>query len=346
MEAQLVHIPDEILDEIFSRLSIKCLMQFKCVCKLWLFRISNFNFHHKTGSESILLIEKSESPTVSVYSIDDDKFVSKSLSILCNEKKYHGKRIVVSNSCNGLVIIGLGESFFMFNPLTRYLVKVLALNCMRKNGNVVIGLCYNASTNDYKVVVRFTHRFGHGRVFVVASLKTKRWVQINFPFVVASTKAGPMVNGRMHWTVNERANNHYSRFKKIVCFDLHKNLFEEFPSPRDFREKDSIIGLGVSGECLCMATKTHFYVSIFVMKEYGIRESWTYVAFFQLDFNPFLFTKTDVILGKKYAPHVLAYNMKKNTLRVFNLPNVNNLLDAISFIQNLASPVGYEWDEN
>ncbi|KAM7485686.1 hypothetical protein LguiA_001695 [Lonicera macranthoides] len=293
------------------------------------------------GSESILLIEKSESPTVSAYSIDDDKFVSKSLSILCNEKNYHGKRIVVSNSCNGLVIIGLGESFFMFNPLTRYFVKVLALNCMRQNGIVMIGLCYDASTNDYKVVVRFTHRFSNGRVVVVASLKTKRWVQINFPFVVASTKAGPILNGRMHWTVNERANNQCSRFKKVICFDLHKNLFEEFPSPRNLGDNDSIIGLGVLEECLCMAIKTLFDIYVSVMKEYGIGESWTYVGSLPFDFKPFLFTKTDEILGKKYLPQVLAYNMKNKTLRVFNLPNVNNLLDAISFIQNLVSPIGY-----
>lgn len=114
---------------------------------------------------------------------------------------------LVSNSCNGLVIIGLGESFFLFNPLTRYLVKVLALNCMFQNGIVVKGLCYDASTNDYKVVVRFMHHFGRSKVVVGASLKTKRWVQINFPFNVASTKAGPIANGRMHWIVNDNANN-------------------------------------------------------------------------------------------------------------------------------------------
>lgn len=86
----------------------------------------------------------------------------------------------------------------MFNPSTCYLVKVLKLNCMRHNSIVVAGLCYDASSNDYKVVIRFTRHLDDRKYVVVARLKTKRWVEINFPFDVGSTKAGPTVNGRMH----------------------------------------------------------------------------------------------------------------------------------------------------
>ncbi|KAM7485682.1 hypothetical protein LguiA_001691 [Lonicera macranthoides] len=347
MESEL---PDEIIDEILSRLPVQSLLRFKCVCKRWLSTISDPNFHQKTQSESILIVEGLKPLTASLSSIDDNRFVTKSFSF--ERKNYCNKRTVISHSCNGLVIIGIHESFFLFNPLTRYFAKVLVMNCLRQNNTTVAGLCYDASTNDYKVVIRFTHRFRRDGVVVVASLKTKRCVQINFPFDVASTKAGPVVNGTMHWTVNDSVNNQYSLSKKIIYFDLCRNLFEEFPSPQSqFGGKNAIFCLGVSGGYLCMVRLDHFNIEILIMKKYGVRESWTALTVIPLvypPYPPFLFTKNGdiMILQKKNKFQVLAHNPEKQTTRTFDLPIVEDLfLDGISLVPNIASRSGYEWDE-
>lgn len=294
-------------------------------------------------------MEGLETLTACLYSIDDNKRVIESFSVPCNKKKIY-KRIVLSNSCNGLVIIGVGESLFLFNPMTRCLVKVLALKCLIPSCNIVAGLCYDASTNDYKVVIRFTHRFGRGKVVVVASLKTKRCVQINFPFHVASTKAGPVVNGRMHWSVQDRVNNQYSPSKKILYFDPCRNLFAEFPSPQSkFGDKNAIISLGVLGGYLCIGRVHCLDIEVVIMKKYGVRESWTSLTILSLVLSPYppiLFTKNGEILQKKNESQVLANNLEKKTKRTFDLPIGNNfLLNAVSLVQNLTSPSGYEWDE-
>ncbi|KAM7485693.1 hypothetical protein LguiA_001702 [Lonicera macranthoides] len=247
--ARLVHVPDEIIDEILSRVPVKSLLRFKCICKCWLSKILDPNFRHNRDIESILHM-KSETQTISLYSIDGDKAVTESFALPSNDKKYECKRTFVSNSCNGLVIICFGKSFFLFNPSTRYLVKVLEHNYLRHNSSVVIGLCYDASAKDYKVVIRFTHRSDFVKSVVVASLETKRWVEINFPFNAASTNAGPIVNGKLHWTVDKKF-RYSSLSKEIICFDPHTNLFVEFPSPQSkFRGENAIAGLGVLGECL------------------------------------------------------------------------------------------------
>ncbi|KAM7488750.1 hypothetical protein LguiB_026234 [Lonicera macranthoides] len=335
----LVHIADEIVDEILTRLPVKSLLRFKCVCKRWLSTISNPNFHKKREFESIVFFN-SKTRNVSLHSIDNDKVTTESSFVLGTQSKYEGKKTVVSNSCNGLVIIGFEESFFLFNPLTRYFVRVLKLNCMRHNSVVVAGLCYDESSNDYKVVIRFTRHLDDQKYVVVARLKTKWWVEINFPFVAASTKAGPIVNGRMHWTVNDAT--------KIICFDPRKNLFEDFPSPPSkFQNATAdIIGLGVVGDRLCMVRRVRQTSQVLIMKEYGIGESWTALTVMTLFFPPFLFIKNGEnheILGNKNTSQILAYNPKENIKRKFDLPNPN-LFGGISFVQNLTSPVGIEWD--
>ncbi|KAM7485685.1 hypothetical protein LguiA_001694 [Lonicera macranthoides] len=348
MESEL---PDEIIDEILSRLPVQSLLRFKCVCKRWLSTISDPNFHQKTEIESILVVESLKTLAASLISIDANKFVTKSFSVPCNEREnYYYENIIVSNSCNGLVIIGIRESFFLFNPSTRHFAKVLVLNCSCQSNVVMAGLCYDTYTNGYKAVIRFMHRFEHGRVVVVASLKTKRCVRINFPFDVTSTKAGPVVNGMMHWTVNDSVNNRQS--KKIIYFDPSRNLFEEFPSPpSQFGGKKAIFHLGVSGGYLCMVRLCRFNIEVLIMKKYGIRESWTSLTTMPLPshpFLPFIFTNNGdiMIVQKKNKSQLLADNPEKKTTRIFDLPNVENLLlDGVSIVQNIAWPSGYEWDE-
>ncbi|KAM7488748.1 hypothetical protein LguiB_026232 [Lonicera macranthoides] len=341
---RLVHLPDEIIDEILSRVPIKSLLRFKCVCRHWFSKISDPNFRHKREIESILQI-KSETRTISLHSIDGDKVVTESFVLPSNDRKYECKRTFLSNSCNGLVIICFGKSFFLFNPSTRYLVKVLELNYLRYNCVVMIGLCYDASTKDYKVVIRFTHHSDDVKYVVAASLKTKRWVEINFPFEAASVNAGPMVNGKMHWTVNEKFKNS-SLPQEIICFDQHTNLFKEFPSPQSkFRGENAIAGLGVLGECLCMVRRKFHTVEILIMKEYGVKESWTSLSTVTFFSSPFLFIKNGEILGKIKGYQVFAHNPQKNTRRKFDLTGSNDLLHAVALVQNVLSPVGYEWDE-
>lgn len=60
---------------------------------------------------------------------------------------------VISNSCNGLVLIGFAESLFLLNSSTRYCVEVLTLDSLEDYRYTVMGLCYDVCANDYKATV-------------------------------------------------------------------------------------------------------------------------------------------------------------------------------------------------
>ncbi|KAM7488733.1 hypothetical protein LguiB_026217 [Lonicera macranthoides] len=265
----------------------------------------------------------------------------------------------VSNSCNGLFIIRFGGSYFLFNPSTRYFAKVLS--CPHEFDKIV-GLCYDAYTKDYKVV-QLLHYGTVTSVVIAASLKSKRWAPVGFPFNAASTCDGSLLNERLHWTVHE----------KIVRYDPHPNAFEEFPSPTG--NASSILRLGVSGGCLCIVRRdSERYVEekyeVLTMKEYGVGESWTTLFFIiSSDFLPILVSKNCevflkksvrssnsslsfltkngeiLLLGKENMSRKLfAYNWRKNTTTDLDTVSNDNWWGAVSFVQNLTSPVGYEWD--
>ena len=60
-------------------------------------------------------------------------------------------------SCNGFVLVSLGTSIFLWNPATKDSEKVLThevLACRGKGANsIMYGLCYDSSTEDYKVII-------------------------------------------------------------------------------------------------------------------------------------------------------------------------------------------------
>ncbi|KAM7485681.1 hypothetical protein LguiA_001690 [Lonicera macranthoides] len=385
MELELPHLPDEIIDDILTRLPVKSVLRFKSVCKRWLSTISYPSFHRKTEHESILLVEESDSDevlNVSLYSIDDNKLVTESFSlpVPCNEKKYKRSETVVSNSCNGLVIIGFGESIFLFNPSTRYFAKVLC--CPHRYKYETVGLCYDATTNDYKVVLQLSQLYGANlssnmATPDVASLKSKQWARVHFHFRfdASSVRGGPIVNGTLHWTVEDAIDRNqtnsliYQSKKIIICYDPCVNVFEEFPSP--IGNASAIFCLGVLGGCLCMARFRGKFaeerIEVLKMKEYGVRESWTTLFFISSDFRPFLFTedhevflkkkpvsnsslflftKNREVLLKQNVPGVLlSYNLRKKTTMDLDMLRNRNWWDVVSFTQNLASPVGCEWDK-
>lgn len=122
-------LPDEIVDEILTRLPVKSLLRFKCICKRWLSTISNPSFQ-KRELESVLLTVSSHYAHTTFYSINDaDQAFINTFSMSWSYDNLRFKEhAIVSNSYNGLVLISLGFSVFLFNPLTRYSVKFLTLD--------------------------------------------------------------------------------------------------------------------------------------------------------------------------------------------------------------------------
>ena len=362
-------LPDEIVDEILTRLPVKSLLRFKCICKRWLFTISNPNFH-KRKLKSVLLTVSSHNDYTTFYSINnaDPAFINPFSMSWSYDKVWFRQDPIVSNSCNGLVLISFGVSVFLFNPSTRYSIKVLTLD--RLQDFAVMGLCYDAYANDYKAVVCMDDESPElGSAFVlVASLKSKQWIGVGFPFDACTVMEGPVVDGQMHWTVLESTDDDASTDKKIIRFDPRTNKFHDFPSPLSkFGGVNAIVGLGDPDGRLWMARGDNRYnfqaqegdVEILVMKEYGVVESWTTVfVLSNLGVNPyygnlipFLITKHrelllmllryDIISPGK----VLAYNPRTKSYRtILEIPLPDYVFHGTSLVESLVSPADYRWD--
>ncbi|KAM7489193.1 hypothetical protein LguiB_026677 [Lonicera macranthoides] len=356
-------IPHEIIEEIFFRLPVKSLLRFKCVCKRWLSTISDPNFH-KRESGSVLLTNRE---THTFYTIDDDDkaLVNDAFSVPWSNSQRHPKeRVVISNSCNGLVLVAFGKSLFLFNPSTRYFVKVLTLDRLEHNHyDTIVGLCYDMHANDYKAVVRFALKLPtNACLFVVATcLKTKQWTRISFPFnQVYAVRDGPEVNGLLHWTVSGSTHDEFPfGHRNIVRFDPCTNKFDVFPSPKPkFGNVNVIVGLGILGGRLCMARADNEDlggVEILTMQEYGVVGSWTsMLVLSNLRLNPYHESLTPLLITKdgevlliltsllSHWKKLFAYNPRTEFQRsiISGFPFV----EGVSFVESLVSPAGYGWD--
>lgn len=147
----------------------------------------------------------------------------------------------------------------LFNPSTRYsVVEALTLDCLDLTSpfyyDISIGLWYDASVDYYKALVMEHSNF---QPVFVSCLKSKKWVKINVPFVVQYSVRGPLVNGRIHWTIDESWTE-----RRIIYFEPTRNMFEWLPSPPEnqrYRSKYPVLGLGVLDGCLCVAQRIKGY---------------------------------------------------------------------------------------
>ncbi|KAM7492940.1 hypothetical protein LguiB_027549 [Lonicera macranthoides] len=353
IRATTMILPQDIIEEILYRLPVKSLLRFKGVSKRWLSVLSdsNFNLFYKRKSSSVFAITLNGKIPL-LYSIDDDnassiKAFSLNVPPLILEEYNNIDRYwqrTTSNACNGLVLLRISnDSLALFNPSTRcYSPKALTLDCFDSTSTsyyTEIGLCYDASIDDYKTLVIIYPVYKTHRVFV-SCLKSKRWVEITHaPFDVGCSIRGPLVNGHIHWTIG----------KTIAYFETTRNTFEALPSPPDHRQYLTI-GSGVLDECLCIGRRsrnmTEDDVEVVAMKKYGVAESWTALYVISIlkvsscfsPLWPLLLTKNgEEVLFISNREQIWAYNPTSMSYRKFDIP-ADRYLCATSVVQTIVSP--------
>ncbi|XP_059288726.1 F-box protein CPR1-like, partial [Lycium ferocissimum] len=216
-------------------------------------------------------------------------------------------------------MINADRHIYLWNPATRLSTKVLELDPRLGDYYTRGGLCFDFSKNVYKAVLILAHVSDHHdadpdygyRLFIVASLKDKHWRKLEFPYDidVNLVSDGITLQGRLHYRVrfkksycenyndeddfndgNNKRHKSDSR-NQVICFDPISEKFIMFPvpEPKSNQEENAIVDLGVLNECLCMTCLDDDKggVEILVMKEYGVKESWTSLFFIRnLEINP------------------------------------------------------------
>ncbi|KAE8660313.1 hypothetical protein F3Y22_tig00116954pilonHSYRG00143 [Hibiscus syriacus] len=279
----------DVIHDVLCRLGVKDLLRFRCVSKPWCSLIDDPDFikchlSHSLKTNTNLSLILRDCNLVSV-DFDSLKTVQRLKHPLDESDEGNGTEILGS-SCNGLLALyNVHEEIGLWNPSTRKSQMLPATKiefppwafCVQF---IVYGLGYDPVSDDYKLV-RMVQFFGKDddsfdSEVKVYSLSTNCWRRIqDFPYYLKYKRSyGVLANNALHWVVSKRPESDTQSF--VIAFDLRTEEYRVVELPNGL-DMSFHMNLKSMGGCLCLIAnywEVHV-VDIWIMKEYGVKESWT-----------------------------------------------------------------------
>ncbi|KAK9691903.1 hypothetical protein RND81_09G227600 [Saponaria officinalis] len=197
----------------------------------------------------------------------------------------------IVGSCNGLICLWSPVSgLALYNPSTREYCRLSDPPPMKAK---TISSCYgfgrDCISHHYKIFkissILSDNAEYNSMAQVYNTSTTNSWRNVGeFPMFVFVHKNGVVVNNKLHWSyINPHGDNIGSERIKILTCDLHTEefAFESLQYPNT-QVKGFVSYLTVSDGLLYLIVGkcSVSHVSIWVMKEYGVSDSWIKVADF------------------------------------------------------------------
>ncbi|XP_071693271.1 putative F-box protein At3g28280 [Rutidosis leptorrhynchoides] len=257
------HIPDSLLLEILSRLPLKSIFKFKCVCKHWQTLISQPSFHrfyfNSINASSNLVSWRILYRYVYVSKFKDvldrfrpENYNSSKFSVLFMssfEEQQQSDQFKVLGVSNGLVLCGLLGPliYYVCDPVTRQWVTLPRGRDTSPNRHpIFFGEGFVSKINEdglltsYTVVrVELLNTATSYLNLETFSSDTGKWIDYRLPCVkpIALLKrgAGPIsFNGILHWFVYEHGmvafdpNNKEPKSCRIIPFPEDRDVESEY----------------------------------------------------------------------------------------------------------------------
>ncbi|XP_057505528.1 F-box/kelch-repeat protein At3g23880-like [Actinidia eriantha] len=302
-------LPVEVVIEILKRLPVKSLLQFRCVCKTWRSLITSPNFitmhlnqtlsDPKNRNIRTLLRHYSKDQGKEIYSLhsDNETFDENNEGIefpFAKQTKFYWR---VVGSCNGLLCLSddlfyYMDSIILWNPMIRRSLT-LPVPCFTLDSYgpsmFALGFGVDPKTKDHKVV-RLAYAQGDDGfevppVVEIFSLHLGSWRGIHSAVSYNITEhfwSQALINGVVHWVAYHLSKKNGARtFRSLIMsFDLGSEEFGELKLP------ESLVGASpinmsaavFGGSLTILQYDSQIWASscsIWVMKEYGIVESWS-----------------------------------------------------------------------
>ncbi|XP_043700422.1 F-box protein At3g07870-like [Telopea speciosissima] len=329
----------DIIGEILSRLPVKSLLRFRCVSQDWRCLISDSFF--KTLYNN-LSTEKNPSSLVitdrtNFYTVEDNSCHKLDIPFL-NSTELLGnwwREIKVLGLCNGLLCFSFSDAnggyqyrdcIYLLNPATRELKKLphIPFEIFRYHSPRV-GFGFDPMSKDYKVVMivyyddyRTEFMIIQSNVWVYSS-NSDNWRKLGDDIPVAEldvqdSRTATVINAAIHWMLYTSCS--------IFSFDLVHEVFRELPQPPGNSGNSCYRHMAVMGRCLTVFFKhykqNYSLIEMWVMKEYGVKESWTkqhiIVNYFGWEFKPIEFRNNEILFWHHDNKLVL-YNSRSKTER-------------------------------
>ena len=385
-------LPDDLLEEILSRLPVKSLIRFSCVKKSWSanFQQPSFiakHFRHRCDQANpSLLVESNLFPgyglSLHPYPGDDDVERFRIVDFRNDMGITELQHINMIGCINGIICLGgcfnCGfDGFILWNPAIRKR-KVVSYPSPPICAGTFYAFGYDQYFNDFKVVSIVTYNekststdcynFSH-----VYSLKADSWTQVIDPDIhhlnirLISRCYAIYFNGLHHWLgfldngdINELEQN--CDCEIILSFDISNDVFRIMRLPDEvfrklrYPELDNVSRMNkifsVFNDRLAFIvykdedTMTEKYFDIWVMREYGVEDSWTK----QLVVGPLLgiemplqFAKNGELLVVGDDDTIVLYNIGSKEIRNLQLtefPKSFNPVQAMVYVESLFSFTG------
>ena len=355
-----VHIPEEIIVEILSRLPVKSILKFKLVCKLWNSLLSDPRFSLATKGREHAIFWCSGKRC---FSSLDHQYAIREIPRQCWDQRH----LDFLGSCNGLVLFSTYDTrydcysycyFYLLNPSTRSFRGLINFGRRILYGEnritdypVAYGFCFDKLSDDYKAIMVYysSSSFPSQRALVFSLKRGTTLRDVSLPYMLRGT--GVLANGNLHWIdVNGQE---IIGSDLMVCFDETTNRFSKLPTPAVVRGGNKhIYRLVVLDGCLCMSRYTAgiytFKCELFVMREYGVKESWATLCAISGGANlrsvrgwePLFFTKSgeELLISGSYC--ILAYNVKTKSLKeIHTYSGQESYVGPLRYVESLI-PLG------
>lgn len=265
------------------------------------------------------------------------------------------EKVHLVGCCNGLVCILVDRKrFILWNPTTKKSNKLPNFDHKMNHASITkYGFGFDELNDDYKVFGLLSVFCTSGKylpIRKVYSLRTNSWeVVLEGRDASPFDGAGTFASGKLHWDICSAYIN------GIASFDLNSKVYGVIEPP-NYSKNEFSQRVGVLKGCLSVHSfRRKSHVDIWVMKEYGVKESWDKVAtvpYYQGPRDCSLPTPLtigpngEVLLIHKST--FLIYNPKGN---VFRIPQITdaatlNFLDFGVYVESLVSVVPDVKQEN
>ncbi|XP_016490847.1 F-box/kelch-repeat protein At3g23880-like [Nicotiana tabacum] len=323
-------LPAELVTEILSKVRVKPLLRFTCVSKSWLALISgqefikshlNLSANNKDNTHHRLILNFGR--YLKQWSLKSLLYESVTeASTLYYPMKIPKRSFRIVGSVNGLICLAdSSKDLVLWNPSIR---KYKKLPNFKTNfwdvSWFVYGFGYDEFRDDYKVVGCFYYDYSSFDVEVgIYSLKSDSWKSIcslpdGMGFLI---ELGKFVNGKLHWVNN--INDYSYEGCNIISIDLVDEKWETVEQP-SYEEGDIDLQLGLFGSDLSIYINNEGkHVSVWVMKEYGVRESWT--KMFTIKYADYSYSYAQPFFMSNKGEVVVAFD---ETFMIYN-PNDDSL---------------------